>query len=133
MSAIAAELPPNIKLVTVSSNYKEWNEGKLLIRFAHMYSVDEHETLSQPATFSLTDVFAKTGLKVTAATETMLTGNQERAAWEAKKLRWNITEVVDRGVSTNPQDVRVFFDQSDASMSVTMSAMEVKTFLVTVA
>ena len=70
MSAIAAALPPNVKLVTISNNYEEWNDGKLLLRLAHLYQVDEHPTLSKPATFSLADVFAKAGLKVTAAAET---------------------------------------------------------------
>ena len=40
-------------------------------------------------------------------------------------------EVVDRGVSDAPQDDRRFLDEDDATMTVTMSAMEVKTFLVT--
>ena len=63
----------------------------------------------------------------------MLTANQPRAAWEAKKLTWPTTEVVDRGVSANPQERRVFLDENDASMTVTLNAMEVKTFLVTLA
>ena len=56
----------------------------------------------------------------------MLTANQPRAAWEAKKLTWPTTEVVDRGVSANPQEDRVFLDESDDSMTVTLNAMEVK-------
>eukprot|EP01050_Picozoa_sp_SAG11_P003510 SAG11_NODE_200_length_12606_cov_51.874550_8_plen_288_part_00 len=39
MSAIAAQLPPNVKLMTVSSNYAEWNEGQMILRLAHMYQV----------------------------------------------------------------------------------------------
>ena len=34
-------------------------------------------------------------------------------------------EVVDRGVSANPQDVRTWLDENDADMTVTMNAMEV--------
>ena len=41
MSAIAETLPPNIKLLTVSSNYVAWNEGKMILRLSHMYQVDE--------------------------------------------------------------------------------------------
>ena len=70
MSAIQGQLPPNVKLLTVSNNYQEWNDGQLLLRLGHMYAVDEHATLSKPATFSLSDIFAKAGLKVTAASET---------------------------------------------------------------
>eukprot|EP01050_Picozoa_sp_SAG11_P003511 SAG11_NODE_200_length_12606_cov_51.874550_9_plen_99_part_00 len=98
-----------------------------------MPQVEEHPTLSQPATFSLASVFAKAGLKVTAATETMLTANQGRASWEAKKLVWPSAEVVDRGGSAHPQASRTFMRAADAAMTVTINAMEVKTFLVTVA
>ena len=41
-------------------------------------------------------------------------------------------EVVDRGVSANPQDVRTWLDENDADMTVTMNAMEVsKPFFLT--
>ena len=63
----------------------------------------------------------------------MLTANQPRKSWEAKKKVWVVDEVVDRGVSNNPQDRRTWLEESDASLTVTMNAMEVKTFLVTLA
>ena len=107
--------------------------SRAILRFAHLYQVDEHPTLSQPVTFSLASIFAKAGLKVTSATETMLTANQPRSQWEAKKKVWDTVEVVDRGVSNAPQDDRRFLDEHDAAMTVTMSAMEVKTFLVSLA
>ena len=125
--------------MTVSNNYAAWNGGQVLLRLAHLYSVDEHPTLSKPATFSLAEVFSKAGLKITAAAETMLSANQPRAAWESKKLTWPTTEVVDRagwGISPNPQDKRVFYDESKdeaGDMTVTLNAMEVKTYLVTLA
>ena len=87
-----------------------------------------------PVLFGL-QIFPKAGLKVTAATETTLTANQLRAAWEAKKIKWanHSEEVVDRSVSTAPQTERVFLDPADTTTSVTINAMEVKTFLVTIA
>ena len=133
LSGIAGELPSNIKMTTISTNYADWNAGRAILRFAHLYQVDEHPTLSQPVTFSLASIFAKAGLKVTSATETMLTANQPRSQWEAKKKVWDTVEVVDRGVSNAPQDDRRFLDEHDAAMTVTMSAMEVKTFLVSLA
>ena len=133
LSGIDGELPPNIKMTTISTNYRDWNEGRAILRFAHLFQVDEHPTLSQPATFSLAAVFSKAGLRVRAATETTLSANQPRAAWEASKLSWSTTEVVDRGVSSAPQVERHFLDPADESMTVTINAMEVKTFLVTVA
>jgi hypothetical protein len=131
ISGIAGNLPPNVKLVTISNNYAAWNHGQLLFRFAHQYQVDEHPTLSQPATFSLAAIFSKAGMNVSAAVETTLTGNQPRQIWEAKKLKWGTTEVVDRGVSSSPQAQRHFLDPADKAMTVTINAMEVKTFMVT--
>jgi alpha-mannosidase len=125
MSSIRVHLPPNVKLQAITSNYAEWNEGQVLLRLAHLYQVDEHQTLSQPATFSLRDVFSKAGLSVKAATETMLTANQPRAAWEAKKLSWPTREVVERGVSAHPQERRHWLTESDPSLTVTINAMEV--------
>ena len=61
----------------------------------------------------------------------MLTANQPRAIFEAKKLVWNTSEVVDRGTSTSAQvGERVFLDSTDETLTVTLNAMEVKTFLV---
>jgi lysosomal alpha-mannosidase len=133
MSAIAGQLPANVRLMTVAGNYREWNDGKFLLRVAHMYQVDEHPALSQPATFSLASIFSKSGLKVTAAEETTVTANQPRATWEAKKKTWDTVEVVERGVSAQPQESRRFLDPTDKAMEVTINAMEVKTFLVTLA
>ena len=76
MSAIAAQLPANVKLMTISSNYAKWNAGKLILRLSHLFSVGEHPTLSLPATVDLAAVFAKTGLKLKSMSETMLTGAQ---------------------------------------------------------
>jgi hypothetical protein len=133
MSGIASSLPPNVKLVTISNNYAAWNHGQLLLRFAHKYQVDEHPTLSQPASFSLAAIFSLAGMNVSAAVEMTLTGNQQRSVWEKKKLKWgdHSTEVVDRGVSSSPQERRLFLDPADKAMTVTINAMEVKTFLVT--
>ena len=130
MSAIAAQLPANVKLMTISSNYKAWNDGKLIVRLAHMYQVGEHPTLSLPATFSLAEVFAKTGLKITSAAETLLTANQPRAAWEAKKKVWPTEQKWENTNVEGVQDTRTWFDEKDEAMSVTINAMELKTFLV---
>ena len=130
-SAIASALPHNLKLQTVTCNYARWNDNQCILRLAHLYQVDEHPVLSQPANVSLAAVFSKAGLTVTSATETMLTANQPRAIFEAKKLVWNTSEVVDRGTSTSAQvGERAFLDSTDKTLTVTLNAMEVKTFLV---
>ena len=122
-SAIAAAFPDNVKLTTLTSNYAAFNDGALMLRVAHLYSVGEHPTLSAPATVSFADIFSKTGLTITSMRETTLSGNQDKAEWEAKKLHWE-TDV------PAPYQSYVPFDASDAELKVTLRPMEVRTFLV---
>jgi alpha-mannosidase len=132
-SSISAALPPNVKLMTLSSNYAAWNDGKIILRLSHLYQVGEHPTLSMPATVSLAAVFAKAGLKVGAAEETLLTANQGRDGFEAKKKVWATADATGGLVSYEGAQDRVRFDAADPALSVTLRAMEVKTFLVTLA
>ena len=87
--------------------------------------------LSKPATVSLSAVFAKEGLKLTSATEMMLTANQPKERFESRKKVWQTTDSSGAMFrSDNAQAERVPFDASDPAASVTIRAMEVKTFLV---
>jgi len=132
-TALSAELPENIKLMTLTSNYGSFLDGQVLLRLAHMYSVDEHPTLSQPVTVDLQKVFGKAGLKIAAASETTLTGNQPKEAQVAKRHDWrsNIEDPTGGKMyqSANPFEERVPFDA--ANLVTTIRPMELKTFLVT--
>lgn len=127
MSAIAGELPANVKLMTISSNYKEWNDGKLILRLAHKYAVGEHATLSMPAKVDLATIFTKQGLKLTSISETLLTANQPREPWEANKKVWPTEQMHYNTNIEGAQTERVPLDESDPSMSITIRAMELKT------
>jgi len=67
-SFIGAALAPNIKLLTVSSNYARWNSGKSILRLAHLYQTGEHPTLSAPVTLHLAQIFSKKGEPTAAST-----------------------------------------------------------------
>lgn len=129
MSSITGALPANLKLMTVSGNYASWNDGKIIIRLSHMYQVGEHPELSEPATVSLSQVFAKAGLKITSAVETMLTANQAKDAFEAKKKVWHTASTYPNTNVNSAQTQRTGFDADAGNMTVTVRAMEVKTFL----
>merc|ERR1712173_101057 len=75
-SAIQAALPKNVRLMTVTNNYAEWNKGQFLVRLAHMYSIGEHPEYSKPATVKLTEIFGKGRLKIKSAVAMSLTANQ---------------------------------------------------------
>jgi alpha-mannosidase len=131
-SSISGVLPANLKLMTVSSNYAQWNDGKIIIRLAHMYQVGEHPILSQPATVSLTQVFAKAGFKIsssTGCTETMLTANQAKESFEAKKKVWKTASAYPNVNVYGAQTNRTGLRESEGNITVTVRAMEVKTFL----
>ena len=63
-----------------------------------------------PATVSLAAVFAKAGLKVGAAEETLLTANQGRESFEAKKKVWATADATGGLVSYEGAQERVRFD-----------------------
>ena len=58
LSGVSKSLPSNVRLMTLTSNYADINDGQMLLRLAHMYSIGEHPTLAQPATVKLADVRA---------------------------------------------------------------------------
>ena len=137
-SFIGVALPPNVKLMTVSSNYAAWNEGRSILRLSHLYQTGEHPTLSAPVRLSLSNIFSQQGLKLTSATETMLTANQGREEFNAKKKTWATEDVTGgalRERASGPaQEGEAIAPFSDAgNMTVTIRAMEVKTFLCTFA
>ena len=132
-SAIVAELPANIKLVTLTNNYQDIHQGMLLLRLAHMYEVDEHPTLAAPTTVDLSKVFAKAGFTIKEAAETTVTGNQPVQQRDDNAHDWP-TEDVTHGKmykSENAHERRYPFDSQ--AMTVTVRPMEVRTFLVKLA
>ena len=76
VSALDAELPPNVKLVSLTSNYASFHDGGLLLRLSHLYAVGEHPELSQPVQIDLTKIFGKTGLKIVSAIETTVSASR---------------------------------------------------------
>jgi len=132
-SAISATLPPNVKLVTLTNNYADHNDGQWLLRLSHLYQANEHPSLAQPVTFNLEDVFSKAGLKITGATETTLTANQPLNEFEARKHRW-VTRAANTDVEKQMQEIASDAFETRVAFSypkVTIRPMEVRTFLAT--
>jgi len=121
-SALASKLPSNVKLQTLTNNYASVNEGKLLFRLSHLYSVGEHSELSKPVTVDLTSLFGN-GYRIIDAEEMSLTGNQDKATMVKNKLVWKTSEVSSDGDVWSPP----------TDLQVTLRPMEVKTFHITFA
>merc|ERR1712072_223198 len=118
-----AALPDNVKLMTLTNNYEDINDGKMLLRLSHLYSVGEHSTLSKPATVQLASVFAKAGLTIATAEEVSLTANQPIQQMDANRIEWK-TET-DSGSDVK----RTYLNPKDPTLTVTLRPMELKTYL----
>jgi len=132
-SAVAEALPANVKLMTLTNNYATLFEGKLMLRLAHLYAVDEHPTLSKPATISLAAVFAKTGLKITSAVEMSLTGNMPLGEMDSEKLEWPTHDPTNGKMwhtSEHANAERTLMDKADPSLTITLRPMELRTLIV---
>jgi len=130
-SALTQALPDNVKLVTLTSNYADANDGKWLLRLSHLYEAGEHPTLAQPVVVDLEKVFASAGLKITAATEMTLTGNQPLAQADARKHQWN-TRAANSAVAAQMADFKAQAFETRVPFvypQMTIRPMEVRTFM----
>jgi alpha-mannosidase len=118
-SALAADLPQNVKFQTLTNNYASFNDGRMLFRLSHLYSAGEHPTLSQPVEVDLSSIFGG-DVKIVKAQEMSLSGNQDKATMESNKYQWK----TEGDVTENP-----WTPMSD-DLKTTLRPMEVKTFFV---
>ncbi|XP_057465092.1 probable alpha-mannosidase At5g13980 [Actinidia eriantha] len=77
-------LPDNIAMITL----EELEDGKVLLRLAHLYEVGEDKDLSVMASVELKKLFADK--KINKITEMSLSANQEREEMIKKRLVWKV-------------------------------------------
>ncbi|BBH00579.1 Glycosyl hydrolase family 38 protein [Prunus dulcis] len=112
-------LPDNVALITL----QELDDGKVLLRLAHLYEIGEDKDLSVMANVELKQLFPRK--KIGKVTEMNLSANQERAEMEKKRLVWKVEEgsaeeaKVVRGGRVDP-----------AKLVVELGPMEIRTFLI---
>ncbi|KAM0954651.1 hypothetical protein ACFX2J_022994 [Malus domestica] len=112
-------LPNNVALITL----QELDDGKVLLRLAHLYEIGEDRDLSVMANVELKQLFPRK--KIGKLTEMNLSANQERTGMEKKRLNWKVEEgssseaKVARGGTVDP-----------AKLVVELAPMEIRTFLV---
>ena len=122
-TAIEEALPPNVKMMTLTNNYETLFDGGSMLRLAHLFSVDEHPSLSKPVNISIAGIFAKSGLKVASVTEMSLTGNMPLAEVDASKLHWPTQTPVGWTGSENAEETRRLMDPDDASFTIFLRPM----------
>ncbi|KAJ7945626.1 Alpha-mannosidase [Quillaja saponaria] len=113
-------LPDNVAMITL----QELEDGKVLLRLAHLYEVGEDKDLSVMASVELKKVLPNK--KISKITETSLSANQERAVMEKKRLVWKVEgspkePQVSRGGPVDPN-----------KLVVELAPMEIRTFVIEV-
>ncbi|GMJ09448.1 hypothetical protein HRI_004614100 [Hibiscus trionum] len=112
-------LPDNVALITL----QELEDGKVLLRLAHLYEIGEDSVLSVMTRVELKKLFP--GKKIAKVTEMSLSANQEREEMEKRRLVWE----VEGEENQNPKVVRG--SQVDPKkLEVELAPMEIRTFLI---
>ncbi|XP_058003498.1 probable alpha-mannosidase At5g13980 isoform X2 [Hevea brasiliensis] len=111
-------LPDTVAVITL----QELDNGKVLLRLAHLYQIGEDNNYSVMTSVELKKLFP--GKKIHKVTEMSLSANQERAELEKKRLVWKvegsvIQEPLPRGGPVDP-----------AKLVVELAPMEIRTFLI---
>jgi len=122
-SAFAVDLPPNVKLQTLTSNYASVDEGQVLLRLSHLYAVNEHSNLSLPVTVDLTTIF-RSPWRIKKAQEMSLTANQLKSEMKKQVYQWKPQD------SNGTVPSALEWIPLSANLLATLMPMEVKTFLV---
>ncbi|GMH25687.1 hypothetical protein Nepgr_027530 [Nepenthes gracilis] len=112
-------LPASVAIITL----QELQNGKILLRLAHLYEIGEEKDLSMMASVELKRLFPEK--KISKLTEMSLSANQEREEMEKRRLAWKVEgsseeeKVVSRGKPVDP-----------TNLVVELAPMEIRTFLI---
>ncbi|KAK7290561.1 hypothetical protein RIF29_05069 [Crotalaria pallida] len=111
-------LPNNTAILTL----QEFENGKVLLRLAHLYEIGEDKDYSVNSTVELKKLFPNK--KITKVTEMSLSANQERAEMEKNRLVWKV-----EGSTEEPKAVRGG-PVDPAKLVVELAPMEIRTFFI---
>ncbi|KAK3041857.1 hypothetical protein RJ639_000373, partial [Escallonia herrerae] len=112
-------LPNNVALLTL----QELEDGKVLLRLAHLYEIGEDKELSTMASVELIKLFPKR--KITTIAEMSLSANQERGEMEKKRLVWKV-----EGSSHEEPNASRGGPVDPVKLVVELAPMEIRTFIV---
>uniref|UniRef100_A0A2N9ECH2 alpha-mannosidase n=1 Tax=Fagus sylvatica TaxID=28930 RepID=A0A2N9ECH2_FAGSY len=112
-------LPDNVALLTL----QELDDGKVILRLAHLYEIGEDKNLSVMTSVELKKLFPRK--KISKVTETNLSANQERTEMEKKRLVWKV-----EGSSQEEHKVARGGPVDPAKLVVELAPMEIRTFVI---
>ncbi|KAK2662240.1 hypothetical protein Ddye_000814 [Dipteronia dyeriana] len=112
-------LPDNVAMITL----QELDNGKVLLRLAHLFEIGEDKDLSAMSSVELKKVFPNK--KINKITEVSLSANQERSEMEKKRLVWKVegsSGEESKVVRGGPVDL--------TTLVVELAPMEIRTFVI---
>ncbi|KAH7577125.1 hypothetical protein JRO89_XS01G0209100 [Xanthoceras sorbifolium] len=112
-------LPDNVALLTL----QELDDGKVLLRLAHLYEIGEDKDLSVMTSVELKKLFP--GKKIGKVTEMSLSANQERTVMEKKRLVWKV-----EGSSKHESKVVRGGPVDPTKLIIELAPMEIRTFVI---
>jgi len=112
------ELPQNIALMTL----QELDDGRVLLRLANIFEVDESEKLSKSSTVDLASLFPNK--KVMDVVEVTLSANQKKSS--VKKMEW----IVEGAEAAKKESLRGR-PMREGDTNVEIAPMEIRTFYIT--
>ena len=130
---VPTSLPENVNLMTlesISQNQSPEIDNLYLVRFEHLFDIDEHPVLSLPAKISIKDfiegIFDR---QINYVHETTLGGNRFKDDMLKERLYWNDTSGFQRGFGfrslDNSNNVTPNQDYID---EIELKPMEIRTF-----
>ncbi|KAK8534169.1 hypothetical protein V6N12_047562 [Hibiscus sabdariffa] len=117
-------LPDNIAIITL----QELENGKVLLRLAHLYEAGEDKDYSVMASVELKKLFPNK--KIKKVTEMSLSANQVRGEMEKRRLAWKV-EGGFAGEESKPKVARGG-PLDPTKLLVELAPMEIRTFLIDV-
>ncbi|KAL5862667.1 hypothetical protein ACOSQ3_000181 [Xanthoceras sorbifolium] len=112
-------LPDNVAMITL----QELDNGKVLLRLAHLFEIGEDKDLSVMSSVELKKVFPNK--QINKVTEMSLSANQERAEMEKKRLVWKV-----EGSSGEESKVVRGGPVDPTTLVVELAPMEIRTFVI---
>jgi len=118
LSAIEDYLHPSIQLITTKVLAIHETDIVILLRLGHAYGYGESDDLSTSVKIDVSTIL--TGYVIKSIVEKTLTGNQDRAEWNTKKMSWN---------NNSYEKTKMVFDtgENDSSFTILIKPMEIRT------
>ena len=133
---IVTELPPNVNLLTLEPIYQSNDQvhiDSFVLRFEHIFDVDEHEFLSLPAIVPLKQFIEQLfGAEIVSIEETTLGGDRFKEASIKERLQWNLKGNENEPSLLSGKRVQLKEKAIKDFDEIELKPMEIRTFIIVI-